>query len=836
MGFTSRFLDYNDYLKYNVEQQVINFGGLINLPDKNIKELDISQNLQDCMFGYKKGVVSNNLRKDFFPDRSDAVNNCNLNLRLRPKWSEWDEIKKESNLDRFVRSYSPIFVNKYNDYWNCGLDFVYRRVDKSDIIVKKFFDIIINGVGKNEDELREWLSRMSDVYKKYGPRLTPYWKDLVNLDRLGGYVTRKDDKDLEAEVKRWVFDKTIHELPGINFLEWYKQELRKLFRIKDNGIDFENFPTFSDFIYDIGYWARTGSSNLSPKLDWEGSRLKRTKWLLALTVKLERIEKLCLEQQIPVLSVIQKLELGKVRGVISVGDVSFLQQAYYMLWVESRLKGGDWCTLYMTQEQRMIMWQQMAVVSEDKSVWKIPVDQSKFDQQPNREMMETTLEVVGDWIRESGPADCYSVFEVQTKMLLSTRAVVRVGTERVEYRKGVLSGWRITSFIDSIINYAEFKVMERYVRTFLGIQGTVLNLVVQGDDDLVWVDNKYFGAAILSSYEQAGFKVNPGKVWIENDRDEFLRKVAWKGEVSGYVVRAVPSIFWRNPVNRDPPQGFSRLEGQLDSWNTLISRGWNMSQIYEDALLDMYSANKTIFQNKKQMMEVLITPKANGGLGWVALREEMERRRIPYNLSAYETSQELNKVILPYKEDVFKDFPVDEERKKGMWRKLVKQTIFTIDSKGLEIDKEGQIRSAFRASFTGKDYNFDINNGKIGPRFDVSIPLSGRSSYIETIRNKEDYDEKLFDNDTNLESRRVLQYGGKRVWLEWIKGRLPLGGDVFYRYGKEQFSYFVSRFFKRAWNGMIWGQHFNMSILRGIAVRSQMLALAALGGQRKVGD
>jgi len=370
---------------------------------------------------------------------------------------------------------------------------------------------------------------------------------------------------------------------------------------------------------DPGRWARSGSSD-GPRLEveirvdgkWRASKAKKSKWASALAMDENRLRKALFSWEFQHNKAVQKRELQKVRAVIA-GDLDlYLKMSYVSYWLEERLRGHVNSTLLMSAKQVFQLWVDMGKSTEQTSV-KMPLDQSEFDYQPDQDMIRVCVEEIREMVRDEVTPYWYrdELITMCDRIIYAiSGGDILVGHIFILYIKGVMSGWRWTALIDTLVNAGELHVARQAVIRRVGVD-PVTSWVAQGDDDRIVCPT--YGCAVMlwSVYVEMGLEVNPAKFFIRQDSDELLRQVAFKGVVHGYPARAVPSLVFRNPVTRELFPGEERMREMITSWAQVFNRVGEYR--WELAINDVANSNRV---SKDVVRRFIITPAAMGGMGF----------------------------------------------------------------------------------------------------------------------------------------------------------------------------------------------------------------------------
>nr|WAK77486.1 MAG: RNA-dependent RNA polymerase [Totiviridae sp.] len=126
------------------------------------------------------------------------------------------------------------------------------------------------------------------------------------------------------------------------------------------------------------------------------------------------------------------------------------------------------------------------------------------------------------------------------------RLVVEVLGVHVKYEKGLLSGWRSTSFVGSLISAL---CCEHYVQSLPGSIFAKPNLsvgyIVQGDD-IILFSSTHDLADSVDHMRGLGVATHPSKCLIGQEGD-FLRAIYTRDGRKTYPMRSLRSLFYANP-------------------------------------------------------------------------------------------------------------------------------------------------------------------------------------------------------------------------------------------------------------------------------------------------
>lgn len=529
---------------------------------------------------------------------------------------------------RVTREWSTL-----GERWGRGLSLYYRLLPPA---VKRSWKAIFSRwplqAFATSSGLSLFLKAVGDTFKKLGELASPHWRFFVNLETLGGYrLPLPIDSQIE-ELRNWATGDIAHcspPQPGAAptedaFLADFRAGVRSFLDAAPHGSVAKVAPlTIDEFVADPGALFSTGStSQKSRKLrfhcDGVDGVVPSSKSSALATLSASQIAAMLRSYAPQVNSPIQKVETGKVRAVVRSDDHLYYQMTYLSHYLEAVFLGHRMTTLYMRESQRYNMWARLAQQTTGHFVC-MPLDQSHFDWQVNFRMLHVVCDELGGFIRShcSGQplSDMLHVLDLVRRELTDGSGVIEVdsaqGIIRIPISKGVMSGWRWTAMLDTIINvgelYAARQIVIRATR-----RDPVASFVAQGDDDQVTLRSAADAVLLYDAYELMGFEVNPHKFFVDTYRDEFLRQVPYRGQVVGYPARSINSILWRNPTVSDPPAGVESLRATYGQWNLAASRGLSPRVAYAFAMRDISSRLNIAIRYVDAFCH---TPVGLGGLG-----------------------------------------------------------------------------------------------------------------------------------------------------------------------------------------------------------------------------
>jgi hypothetical protein len=522
---------------------------------------------------------------------------------------------------RFRYEVSTEFL-KLGPRWGPAFSFYFSKLKR--IVSRKhlarFKRLLDLETATSSSILYDRLKMLTDFYKKNGDWYSPrYWKYFVNLETFGGYLNNVEDELFDSEIAQWISGDITHTFADGDEDRWlsdFRLGVREFLRFKNPNYRPDDNPPWDDWIRRPILWATSGST--SDKLPRKWSKLRvgyvqQNKQSYAWYNNPDKLTEAVKSATISYNKVIQKREPGKVRPVVNSDNVTYLVMAKLARAIEGRLRGHPLSPLYrgnIATSDWNARWVQDVSRT---SLFHMPLDQSHFDWQVNMRMLDIMVDELETYCQG---VDYEPWLWKKVRTLLHNGVVTTGSGQRFKHTKGVLSGWRWTSLLDTLANFGELYAADKEIRRNLVTTPTsrLTSIAVQGDDDQITSSDGWYCAVVAWMYKVMNLEINPAKFWISASRDEFLRKVVERNNthISGYPARGVNGLFWSNPVNLDPIAGPDRANSIVDQWNTLISRGIPASIVKDDLIDDVSNGTKV---SREVIREWLSTPVNLGGAG-----------------------------------------------------------------------------------------------------------------------------------------------------------------------------------------------------------------------------
>ncbi|UPT53761.1 MAG: hypothetical protein 2 [Bactrocera zonata toti-like virus] len=354
--------------------------------------------------------------------------------------------------------------------------------------------------------------------------------------------------------------------------------------------------SFKDFCNDF---LRHGTNGGAPKVDLYGSQY-RTKWAWSVYHSTTKDGKLKKDRDLyeqskresQTAGVALKEEAAKTREVITTPMSSYLRQSY--LWyrwgkpnIPSPISRSGWVNEF----------------EETEATWYGCIDGERFDH-------SIPKDVILNVIRRFGALDEETRRVAEEEIAHLEHLEVRWGERTWKWQGGLLSGWRFTSILGSLISLAA----SRYILKHANKHAT--NVGVMGDDLVLYSHVETIDKQeLVRLYNEFGLQSNPKKT-VEGRTGEFLRKVRGVGGSWGFPALALRTLMYANPwVSK---YTYEREEEVSGGWMGVMSRFIPHSVDVlglKETIFQLASSNLTQLFGQKQWNEWLHTPLSAGGGG-----------------------------------------------------------------------------------------------------------------------------------------------------------------------------------------------------------------------------
>lgn len=499
--------------------------------------------------------------------------------------------------------------------WNIGLTTLvdaYREAG----VEKVFMDMLREtGFFSVKPDPLQYFKALSDICKtfKVGGK---YWLLFVNVDLVGGHPASKGKQYIIDEAREWVEWKG-DLLGGAKYESLWLKQLDKII----GGKQFFDYDV-DTFVRNRTFWATPGSSadkSIIVESDDGTYYAPKTKIAWSSTLTSADIYKILFTQQKRTHAHVREvIGAGKNRTIITTDNATHIQMSYISLQLEPLFKNHPLMPQFWSKDYSLKRMCQRC--SDIGGPVNVPLDQEGFDRNQRKRQILLLLRRFREMAK--GPASRRILDNLLYEF--DNTSVFAEGL-RFNYDAGVLSGWRWTMLIDTLLSITNAMVINEIISA---TGYTMQSMLAQGDDLDFMIDDIDTAWEVPKLYELVGFKVNPTKFFVDRYRTEFLRKVYTRSGIYGYPARAVLSINWRKPQSTEEIAQDQRVQQSITSWKTLQQRVQPYSHRQLDfskfTLLDVYGMFKhqTLHARDGErkvtyndVVNMLSAPRQMGGFG-----------------------------------------------------------------------------------------------------------------------------------------------------------------------------------------------------------------------------
>lgn len=194
------------------------------------------------------------------------------------------------------------------------------------------------------------------------------------------------------------------------------------------------------------------------------------------------------------------------------------------------------------------------------------------------------------------------LFKIMDGLIVDVQGVM------LRWECSMLSGWAVTSVLNSLFNMARYRVCSDDVKCAVSHNAAVL-----GDDFIA--DSDSYGSTIARwiVMRARGFQVKASSSFT-GKLGEFCRYVLDTTQhcVTGYPIRAGGSLTWRQDPQIKPATTLTKINEIVATYTMLESRGCDRDVCQTDMLRELSNITK---RSKSEMRQWVTTPRSLGGGG-----------------------------------------------------------------------------------------------------------------------------------------------------------------------------------------------------------------------------
>lgn len=545
-------------------------------------------------------------------DNMRGILNTNINNKRPIKADDGNEYfpnYKYENILKLMRCRSPYAVNNISTFSN-PLHFHLKwmkTIGSIHTLTLKKIATTIEKLDWNGPQINYiddfWRTALSTIDKVTFPRchespmvIRPTYMSLFGLSTLGGPRSWTEES-IELKIKEWVTGKFEWTYDTQQFS---KNKLDQWFSDWSSQYNHSSL-SYHEYVTDLNRWATSGGAP-SVKLTFSGEETKiRSKWAWGLEHMINGdIHQALKDSDKDAGAAIKEEE--KTRVIITTPMESYVRQCY-LLYKMGRTRFLNSTITDKTRVRNLLL---------SKARHYICVDASKFDHNVPKAFILDIIARIANIGLIKRDRDLYEQAMLEWNAINDLK--VKYLGKKFQYEKGILSGWRITSLIGSMLSAL---ICER-VKEDMRIP---FEYCVQGDDIIMWTDADIDPAKIFRIIETFGIVINKRKSTISTS-GEFLKYVYMDNKAFGFPCRCIRAIFYANPwLDTSITSEASEV---ANKWHTYLSRlTLTNNSVPADLKPYYYEAAKDINgwlggrHKTGVIMKLFNTPMSCGGLGTI---------------------------------------------------------------------------------------------------------------------------------------------------------------------------------------------------------------------------
>jgi hypothetical protein len=528
--------------------------------------------------------------------------------------------------------------------------------------------------------------------------------------------------------------------------------------------------SFYEFVADIDEWVRPGAT--SDKIKIPGPKHRKTKIDTGAMRSTSYMMHEALSSNKQVGKAFSKVGEMKeeARLVVSSDNGTYLNMIYFLKSLERLWSVSGMSPLWMGNKEGSQFWEVYAKLLKSGGFTHVPLDETRFDR---NKWLSTILAVLDEFLKfvlnnklsyKYGDDVADSIRRIINKI---SGGILTDGELVLEIKKGILSGWGLTAWLDTFINMIQMDIAIEVVEKIRGGENGVIGRSHNGDDVWLVTTSKKLAALYLAVYNAMGLDVHPQKTWISTKYDEFLRIYGDKDRVSGYLTR-LAAILWAKPGSIPPRTKEERISNIRDNWVKVFQRGGGRS-LLPIMIRDLVGASGF---TKLKIVSWSFTASSLGGGGFgthsKGMRMHTSKEEEEEEEGKKNRMELVGKLRTIWNELGYKSYVLPENERKYWAGRVGKSASFRtsiVDVNDKPIYYSGPL---------------DWFDKRIYPSFDRSVPLTGRSEQVIASYREDGLSGvvKYIRNQDKSWVTDMYKRMGRRMWLDWVLGRLDHGSII----------------------------------------------------------
>lgn len=263
-----------------------------------------------------------------------------------------------------------------------------------------------------------------------------------------------------------------------------------------------------------------------------------------------------------------KEEPVKRRGVVNTGLITFSKMSPLLNDAEIAMRNHG---SFPSQSSPVTLHGRIDPTS---TAYSMPMDYSAFDHQFNSCHIKAVFSAFRDYYAVKRDTE-YCRLKYDLAASLSEHcypAIVRIYDEAFPVYGGVLSGWRLTAVLDSLLSFSMVQSLNNSAKAWTGIP-ILSRMNFTGDDIDMGGKTRSSCVTTGGSLSHIGCQIHPNKTYLTKGRTEYLRHVYDGRLIATYPARVISSICYRKPVSDERRETAAvKIRSNLGNWCKLANR------------------------------------------------------------------------------------------------------------------------------------------------------------------------------------------------------------------------------------------------------------------------
>lgn len=326
--------------------------------------------------------------------------------------------------------------------------------------------------------------------------------------------------------------------------------------------------TFEEFYARRIEWMRAGAAFTTLEVDYEPGAPKNKKSLMQQISFTQILEVLGSPPIHRAKAHLKGKENGKVRAILGSAYEHYVIGSF----ISSKLEEGIvFKNSPMNKRPRELVKESLArVASCNSRRWIACLDYTDFNAQHTSHEQATVIRELFKNSPYQADKEMATIVDWYARSFYNQW--IHHGDVVYKANKGLFSGVRVTSLINTVLNLAYHREYCKRLRKE-SLANSVIGNYNFGDDGWVEFNRESTAIAYCRIAAQSGSQINPGKQMIKHGAGEFLRVMYSRDSAKGCPVRSIENMVFGNTERSDRPYREEKLDILYGQLSVIVRRG-----------------------------------------------------------------------------------------------------------------------------------------------------------------------------------------------------------------------------------------------------------------------